>query len=282
MDNFLPHSGVFVAVSMMCCSRPADPCPGGEFRALGTRTVPLYYESMLATERDRQIILTVGAFNQLTSSHVKTLLFPESKSQTPVTRALTRLVASKHLARIERRLVGGLGAGSGQYVYQLGTKGWELCGRDGRYWPFRSVDYHTLAIADVFTNLKKLETTGTITLRGYETEPNSWREVAGAKLLPDLYVEIDLPAKRTTAVAWIEVDTGTERQKQIRDKLERYWHARQHVNIEQIAVWPLVVFIAPDQQRIGDLQRWLKLALPEAQDLFVFHTQDSFMEALVS
>ena len=76
----------------------------------------------------------------------------------------------KMLARVERRLVGGDGGGSGLYSYQLGPAGWKLCGREGKYWARKSIDHHALAIADVFVMLKQAERDGTIQVVGVSTD----------------------------------------------------------------------------------------------------------------
>lgn len=268
-----------MSVSQQCRSCSSNPRNHGAQGTIDTRAASLYDETMLATERDRQIVLTIARFKQLTSGQLSELLFHDVASHTPLARALRRLVASGHLARIERRLVGGTGAGSGQYVYQLGSAGWRLSGREGRYWAFRSVDYHTLAIADVFVSLKKAERERTIKVLTYETEPDTWQELSGVKLTPDMYVELAIPSRRETVVLWIEVDLGTERQKQIKDKFARYWHAYQYV--EGAEVFPLVVVATPDKQRTYDVQRWLNSGPEEARKLFRVVEASELIESLM-
>lgn len=220
---------------------------------------------MLATERDRQIVLLIGRFKQLAAGHIHELLFADVSSRTPLDRALLRLVNTGFIARIERRLIGGSGAGSGQYVYQLGPKGWRMTGREDRYWAMRSVDYHSLATADAYVALRKAERDGLINVITYETEPDTWREIAGSKLTPDLYVELSVPKQREYLSLWIEVDMGTERQKQMKDKFLRYWHAYQH---SEGGIYPLVVFVVPDAQRAYDVKRWIATGPDEARALF--------------
>lgn len=232
------------------------------------RTASLYDETMLATERDRQIVLTIGRFKQLTFAQIQELIFRDAKSRTSADRALTRLISSKYLALVGRRPRGGDGRGSGPNVYQLGSKGWQLCGREGRYWPSRSIEHHTLAIADVYLSIKQAEHDGLLSVVTYETEPDTWQEVHGAKLTPDLYVQLSVPSKRATVALWVEVDTGTERQKQVKDKLARYWHAYQFADNESMPVFPLVVFTTPDEQRSGDVKRWIASGPREARELF--------------
>lgn len=206
--------------------------------------------------------------------------FADLASATPLYRALDRLVTRKYLARIERRMVGGNGAGSGQYVYQLGSAGWAFCRREGRYWPYRTVNYHTLAIADVYVELLHWERDGRIRIDGFATEPDSWLNVAGADLRPDLYVDVAEIIKRRNIALWIEVDMGTERQKAVKDKLARYRHAWHHADEKTLPVFPLVLFIAPDDVRARELRWIVEHGDEEAQRLFFVSTASQFAALL--
>lgn len=243
------------------------------YGAWSTRTASLYDDSMFATTRDHEIVHTIGRFKQLSSGHVRDLIFHENLSDTPAKRSLKRLAERGYLKRIERRLIGGTGAGSGQYVYQLGPLGWKITGMEGRYWPARSIDYHTLAIADSYVSLRIAERAGMVNVLTYENEPETWRELAGVQLTPDLYLELELLDKAQRLALWVEVDLGTERQSVIKDKFARYWHAYQHAELE---VFPLVLFLTPDQHRSYDLKRWLQAGNDEARALFVIAEQTRF------
>lgn len=237
---------------------------------------------MLILDRDRQIVMSIARFGQLTASHLRTMHFQQHASQTPLDRALKRLVESRFIARIERRMIGGSGAGSGQYVYQLGSAGWTLAGRAGRYWPARTVNYHTLAIADAYRELLELEHKGRIEIVGFTTEPETWRTVGGVELRPDMFIQIGNVFKGTLTSLWLEVDMGTERQKQIKDKLALYWQARQRTDASELAVFPRVIFVAPDEHRATEL-RWIVEQGPEeAQDLFLISTADEFAALIFS
>jgi len=235
---------------------------------------------MLALDRDRQIVMSVGRFRQLAAAHIAALHFHDKASPTPLYRALERLVERKYLARIERRMVGGTGAGSGQYVYQLGREGWKLYGKGVKYWPYRAVDYHTIAIADAYVGVLELEHKGTIEILGFTTEPDSWVAVNGTELRPDLFIEVGDRGRQRRVSLWLEIDMGTERQKQITDKLAAYWTAYQ--NAHSLPVFPLVVFICPDDYRAKEL-RWMVEKLPkEQQALFLVSTPSAFGPLLFS
>lgn len=230
---------------------------------------------MLTLDRDRQIVLSVAAWKQVSAGHLRSLHFHELASQTPLDRALKRLVDRKYLARIERRMVGGTGAGSGQYVYQLGRAGWALAGKEKNYWPFRSVDYHTLAIVDVFTELLDYERRGRIAIRGHVSEPETLRTIGGVELRPDLFVEVDDLLNGRTITLWVEVDMGTERMSIIRKKLADYWHAYQHSD-DSLKVFPQILFIAPDDDRAKQLRFTIEQGPQEAQALFMVSKLNEF------
>jgi hypothetical protein len=179
-------------------------------------------------------------------------------------------------------MIGGNGAGSGHYVYQLASKGWELCKREGRYWPFRSVNYHSLAIADAYVALKEAEYTGLVKILGAVTEPDTWRVIAGAKIRPDLDLVLGLPIKRISLSLWVEVDLGTERASQIKEKLARYWHAYKHATENDLDTFPVILFLAPDQERVEELQGLIARGEKEAASLFMVALISAFPTFLLS
>ena len=268
-------------MELLWTSKPPNPVLTWANIAMVARTTHVYTESMFATDRDRQIVQTVARFGQLTSGQISELLFHDGSSPTRPSRALNRLLQSRHLARIERRLIGGTGAGSGHYVYQLGTQGRKYLGREAGY-PYRAVHYHTLAIADAFIGLKRLEREGTIEIIGMATEPDTWQTIAGADLRPDLFVELGIPSKGITLSLWIEMDMGTERQKQLKEKLARYWHAYQHATESDLKVFPVVLFLAPDDERVKELSYLVNSGPDEAKALFMVQHQGSFPQLLLA
>jgi hypothetical protein len=207
---------------------------------------------MVLPVRDRQIITLTDRFKQLSSSHIQSLVFAGNASGTPCDRALKRLVEHKFLARIERRTVGGGHGGSGQYVYQLGRAGWDAVGREGRYYASTAVNYHSLAIADVFVSLKQAEQAGWLSVLTYATEPDCWATIAGYEVKPDLFVDMSVNGRNIAH--WLEVDLGTERQAHIKAKCDRYWHAFQRADGSEWPVFPLVVFLVADEARKREIQ----------------------------
>jgi hypothetical protein len=237
-----------------------------DLRVVDTRTAYAHHERMNLLDRDRQIIALVGRFSQLTSGQIRNLVFHDSASDTPSYRALNRLLERNFLRIVQKPFRGGRGAGSGPNVYQLGSEGWKLLRRDGRYQPMRSVHDHTIAIADAYSDLVDLERTGEIRIDVLLTEPDSWLTIRGIKLLPDLYLEVAVPAKRHTRVMWIEVDLGTERPRQLREKLDRYVEAERFWPVEK--PFPSVYILVPDLDRLKEARYVINGLEPESRDLF--------------
>jgi hypothetical protein len=237
---------------------------------------------MVLAARDRQIVTLVDRFGQLSSAHICSLVFSSNASSTPCDRALKRLVNEKMLARVERaRLVGGVRGGSGSYVYQLGRAGWAVVGREGRYYGSSVVNYHSLAIADTYVALRTAEHDGWLQVLDYGTEPDCWAVVGGQELKPDLYAELALMSSGIKLAAWLEVDLGTERQRQIKDKLQRYWNAYQRADESELPVFPLVLFLVPDEARRREVEAVVDRGPEEGQALFRVVEQSSFPQVLM-
>lgn len=210
---------------------------------------------------------TANKFKQVTALHVQSIVFSRSASRTPCDRALKRLTDAGYLARIERRHVGGSRGGSGQYVYQLGSKGFYLM-HTGRYSPARAVNYHALAIADAYVNLLSEAETGAFSINGFSTEPDCWAEIAGIQLKPDLYIDITVTRSGERRKAWLEVDMGTEGQRQLKGKLESYWRAYNDADVEDWPVFPFTWWVAIDQARANELAWLIEQGPRDAQQLF--------------
>ncbi len=216
-----------------------------------TRSLKIYYYCMTLSDRDRTIISYVTRFKQLSSSHIHELVFSSLTTNTPTQRALRRLVESGHLARIEHRLVGGSRGGSGIYVYQLGRKATDFY--QGRYLPSRAVNYHSLAIADCYLEIRRLDRAGQVQIVALSTEPDCHTD----KLKPDMFIALNRPEKSRLDI-WFEIDMGTESQVRIREKLQRYWR---EYEAHTEGKFPAVVFVAVDEDRRRELA-WMLTQVP--------------------
>ncbi len=106
------------------------------------------------SKRDEHIIMLVDHFELLTISHLALLGLRLPRTHSSVYRVLSRLTARKYLTARPRWVGGGWG-GSSEYVFQLGTAGERLLGRQGRRKSLRAHQLeHTLEIADAYADLK--------------------------------------------------------------------------------------------------------------------------------
>jgi hypothetical protein len=231
------------------------------------------YQPTRLSPRDRDVVNLVAKFKQLRADHIAESLFHGLASGTPLDRSLKRLVAGKYLARIARRLLGGHGGGSEQYVYHLGRQGWRLVGKAGAYWLPRKVNEHTLHIADCFVKLVQAEQRGGLKLLRFDTEPDCHRMVGAISLEPDGYVEVGSLVQNMRLARFLEIDEGTEREDQIQDKCVRYWRA--YLGWEE-ELYPRVLFVVPDQERADFIMRIAEGGPEESRQLFEVCTFDDF------
>jgi hypothetical protein len=224
--------------------------------------------------RDRQVVELVGRFRLMTAEQIRSVIFTTQASKTPLDRALGRLTAAGYLARLGR-LVGGVGGGSGQYVYQLGRLGWRLLGKGGGYRPIRVVDLHTLTIAECFVLLRDLEQRDQLTLISYLPEPGCHRIVGTTPLTPDAYVELGIRERNLKFCYWLEVDRGTEHADTIQGKCVRYWRAYQAWDGD---TFPYVAFVVPDAGRKREIEKVITGGPVEGQSLFQVSLLESFAE----
>lgn len=215
---------------------------------------------MKISPRDLRVISFVGRFGQVLEEQVRRVEFMDNASATPCNRTMNRLVKQKLLARIQIPAIGNVNGGRRPFVYQVGPAGWKLAATEGTYWQARSVNYHSLAIADVYVSIfEKLN------IVRFETEPDSHVKINYVPLLPDLYVELKLGDK--VRRVWLEIDLGTERPKQLKDKLAKYHHAWDGAG-ENWNPWPLVCFVVPDLKRKLELESLIAQTHQESRPMF--------------
>lgn len=204
---------------------------------------------------DRAVISHLNYLTQLTTSQIRRLVFPTSKSRTTSQRVLTRLENEKYIRRVERmRNKGGSRGGTGETVWMLGKNGWTLCSNPGRFSAQYQVNYHTLTIADIFVKLREDERAGKYKLTGWTPEPESWITIDGVDLRPDLLVQ--LTSDHGVLNCYIEADMGTQRPARINEKLSRYTRAYAAATSEQLPELPRVVFVTHSEERRDELN-WI-------------------------
>lgn len=221
---------------------------------------------MTPVDRDLQIVQLAAKFEAVTSAQIGGVLFAANASDTPLKRALRRLLAQKYLARYRWRYLSSNRAGSGSIVYQLGLNGWRFIGYEGAYKRLESFDRHKLAIADLYVALTGLERLGLIEVLETETEPNNWRRVGHIELRPDMFGRIRSRVDGSVSRWFLEVDLGSEHERQIKDKASRYRRAWESADVNSLDwnPFPRVLFIAQtpdgfdaDIKRKEQLLRWV-------------------------
>lgn len=235
--------------------------------------------SMRLLPRDHQVVRWVMLFHQLRTDQIRSLAFADTASRTSCDRVIQRLRDTGLLEPLVQPQSGGIRGGSAPTVYQLGLEGWRLF-YTGKRRIQRVINYHALTIADVFISVKQAERAGWLDILEWRLEPDSWINVEGVDLRPDLYFVVGIREKGERLPIWVEVDLGGERQKQIHEKIDRYVHAYHKVKVDDPRfekgvdengnpkiIVPTVVFLAPMADRVNDLRQILGRAqnVPDGQ-----------------
>lgn len=214
--------------------------------------------------RDLTVVQLVGRFSQLTSTHVGEVLFAEV-TDTPLDRALKRLVQHGYLRRLGRRSTDS--AGSGGYVYELGRVGWAELGKPEGYRRKYGISNHALKVADIYVEFVRAHRAGDVELIHWELE----KPYGDARA--DLVVYLGRDGKRLDYC--LEIDLGTERPHIIRRKLDYYWKAA-----PSDGNFPYVAFLVPDSYRKYEIERVIG-RLEEGRELFSVHLFESAVAELI-
>lgn len=216
------------------------------------------------TTRDRDIIATVGRFKLAGGDQLERLFFAHCSQRSRARdrqAVLKRLVDRQVLAVVGKRRVGGEGGGSSGTVYALDVAGQRLAEltnlRPRRpYTHYEPTMGHYLAVTELYVQLVEAERAGKLTLLAFEAEPYCWRRFDGGTLKPDAFVQIGVEAdgQRRKRSCFIEVDRGDQWGAKIASKLPRYL-TYQEYDRPSGRVFPLVLFLAPDERRVGYLEQ---------------------------
>jgi hypothetical protein len=242
------------------------------------------------SDRDLLVIGSVYEHRFLTARQIEELHF--SDHATPEAgrrvcrRVLGRLARDRLLVRPRRR-VGGVRAGSASYVYALGPVGMRLLANGRRRFIEPSYQFldHTLAVADARVALVRAAKTGRLALVAVEVEPSCWRRFTGRSgasefVKPDLYV---VTASGAYEDCWfLEIDRGTESPAAIARKCrayQAYWRSGR----EQTAhgVFPLVVWVAPDEARARRIEQVIGRTHSLERSLFRATTTGGLVELII-
>lgn len=216
----------------------------------------LYTLFMQLDPKEREILGLVNRFGQLSTKQIKALVYP-GKRHDPQRRAIDFLLEHKLISRVNEPMRGGPQGGAQMYVYQLGAQGRKLydTGRGASV----VIKYHLLAIADVHIAILQAQRDKQLKVETYATEPDSHLIIQGLK--PDLYEELVIRQADDSGIRrkfFIEVDLGTERQKQVMEQVTAYKAAYEDWTRETAERFPRVVFLAINDERKREMQYWMR------------------------
>jgi hypothetical protein len=213
------------------------------------------------SQRDWAVLKDVDRCRLMTGRQLQLLHVGEGETAARAARRLLlRLTRHGLLARLERR-IGGLRAGSAGYVYGLGPAGVRLLHPDRPRRRLHEVRdgflKHTLALSELYVELRQAEQQGQLDLLTVETEPRCWRRLDdGDWLKPDLHLVIGLGEEALHA--FVELDQGTEHSSALMGKLRQY-EAAYHGGVAATAdVFPRVVWLVPSDRRAAQLRRLVR------------------------
>lgn len=265
------------------------PVPGGgesECRRLSHKR--LLELDIVLRERDKEVLLAVQRHRYLLTGQVQRLIFTDAATATAALRAASRCLRKLRelglICTLSRR-IGGVRAGSGSLVWYLSHAGERLLRlHDHKPLPsrrfFEPSPYflaHTLAVSEISVRLTELCREQDITLPALQPEPECWRSYSEhgthLSLKPDLYA---VTVSGEYEDSWFfEVDLDTESPAKVIEKCERY-HQYYRTGLEQKAagVFPLTVWIVPDQGRRDRLAAAIRAAFDKQPRLFAVITGD--------
>ncbi|WUI02868.1 replication-relaxation family protein [Spirillospora sp. NBC_00431] len=234
------------------------------------------------SERDRAVLEALRAHRLLTTALIRRLYFVHGEGERHSSQAAASGAAMRVLSRLEsrglvirlQRRIGGVRAGSSGIVWQLGARGERLLrsvhGETARrryLEPSAAFITHTLAVAELATQLQELDRRGVLELVAVESEPSCWRSFLAAHgtrawLKPDLFT--------ITAAGdyedhyFIELDQATEHPGVVLRKAAIYQqYAATGAHQAEHGVFPAVLWVVPDERRV----RVLKTALAAGQGI---------------
>ncbi|MFL6164300.1 MAG: replication-relaxation family protein [Jatrophihabitantaceae bacterium] len=245
--------------------------------------------------RDWAVLDLVGSHRFLTTHQLHAFAFAHLHT----TRESAARICRRVLLRLEGwgllqrpiRRIGGLQAGSASSIWMLTTTGVRLrnlragLGAVGRIRePGEGFIRHYLAIADTHLALLEAARAKRLELLQVEIEPAAWRNYSDptgspAVLKPDLYA---VTAAGEFEDHWfIEVDRATESIPTLIKQCRQY-EAYRRIGAEQAdsGLFPLVLWVVPDEPRAAKLRQALGSARELDPQLFRVTTPDQIIAAL--
>jgi len=233
--------------------------------------------------RDAQVVKLVGKFSQLSSTHIKAVIFRGLDSKV-FERSAQRLLDAHYLIRVGRRTSVTVN-GASPYVYRLGSEGRKHCGINPKQRVPTGLNNHALAVADTFLLLWQAHQEGRIRL---DADKFDVEHTVGEGIRADMWVKFWVQDKQYALAYYIEVDLGSEPisrqqvhgdQQSIEEKCQAYWYEYER---SAKKYWPTVCFVVPDERRQLAVSRFISTLEPEQQGLFMVLRFDELVDGLTS
>jgi hypothetical protein len=233
-------------------------------------------------ERDVAVLSSLARLRLLTSDHIQRLHHYEgvTASRPRRTRGTLKRLHDLHLVIRMSRVIGGIRAGSTGYIYGLSGLGQAVLDISGTYgrrrrnvWETKPYfQDHVLAVAELCVRLIEVCRGGNAELLAFDAEPACWRKHTGSggdllTLKPDAYVRVGIGEFERHA--FVEVDLATESPNTIHRKCQAfvaYW--RSGLEQHRHDVFPSVLWLVPDGQRLQRLTEVVRHLSQETHDLF--------------
>lgn len=227
--------------------------------------------------RDQAILRALARVRVLSGEQIERLHFHDLASRNrdrARRRVLNRLIAWQAVTTLSRR-IGGVRAGSAGLIYTLDVAGQrvlrllddedELPVR--RPWtPGTLFLAHTLAVAELYVQLREAERGGQLELTAFLAEPTSWQRTASlGTIKPDAYMLV--AHGDFEHAVWCEVDQATESRTTLRRKLNFYLFAAQAGVVGPHQVLPRVLVTVPDERRLEVVRGVIEELSPNAERL---------------
>jgi hypothetical protein len=247
--------------------------------------------------RDMALLELVGEHRYLTTRQLEAFCFFDHASTDSAARSCRRVLARlESWSLVERpiRRVGGTWGGSVSSIWMLTSVGQRLrsmragLGYVGRVRPpGERFIAHYLAIAEARLALVMAERSGQLAIGRVQIEPTCWRSftgLGGAReiLKPDMAAVTALSRDAEYEDHWfIEIDRGTESLPTLMKQCRLYEvYRRTGVEESTSGVFPLVLWVVPDEVRAGKLRAALAASSGLDQQLYRVTTPERFIAVI--
>jgi hypothetical protein len=233
------------------------------------------------SQRELAVLASLEQLRLLTTAHIQRLHLIDGSDASNTRRTQYLLKRLHHLKLVVRlsRIIGGVRAGSAGVVYGISGLGVAvLLGTDHarrrRVWETKPYfQDHMLAVSGLYVALVQAQRTHPdIEVLSFGAEPAAWRRFTGVGgelviLKPDAVAQVGIGDLVLTA--FVEADLGTESLPTIYGKCLRYlayWNSG--LEQQRHGVFPLVVWLVPDDHRRNNIAQVIDRLSPDAARLF--------------